>query len=192
MPSYAPEVDVAAKRPTFNTAASSLFAGSVVPDGRKSIEGFEPELRTCGTTAGSATVTLTDTAGILVGSKVTGAGVSTARAVTIQDTGDTITLTAHGIPNGARVSFPTVVTTTGMSASTVYYVVGTATNTFQIATVRGGSALALTTNGTGTLVYETEVVGITANTNVTLDVPASATAAAALLMFRNAQLPLPS
>jgi Carbohydrate binding domain len=71
-------------------------------------------------------------------------------ACTFQDTGDTVTSNGHGMSNGDIVVFNTVVTTTGISAATPYYVVGAATNTFQVATTLGGSALALTTIGTGT------------------------------------------
>ena len=70
--------------------------------------------------------------------------------VTFQDTGDTVTLTAHGLPNGTPIQFPQIVTTTGISVNTTYYVLNAAANTFQLASSASGSAaLPLTTNGTG-------------------------------------------
>jgi hypothetical protein len=70
--------------------------------------------------------------------------------VTFQDTGDTVTLTAHGLPNGTPIQFPQIVTTTGISVNTTYYVLNATANTFQLASSANGStALPLTTNGTG-------------------------------------------
>jgi hypothetical protein len=71
--------------------------------------------------------------------------------VTFTDAGDTVTRTAHGLSNGAIVRFGGIVNTTGISTGTDYYVVNAAANTFQVALTPGGSAIALTTNGTGTL-----------------------------------------
>ena len=72
-------------------------------------------------------------------------------AVTFQDAGDTVTKTAHGLNNGEIITFPTIVTTTGITVDTNYYVVGKTDNTFQVSDTLGGVAKALTTNGTGTL-----------------------------------------
>ena len=73
-----------------------------------------------------------------------------ATACTFQDTGDTVTKTAHGLANGDPVQFATIVTTTGISVNTTYFVVGKADDTFQVEATVGGGALALTNNGTGT------------------------------------------
>jgi hypothetical protein len=73
-------------------------------------------------------------------------------AVTFQDTGDTVTLNSHGLQNGNIVSFTSITSTTGITANTTYYVVNAAANTFQVASTSGGSALPLTTNGSGTMV----------------------------------------
>lgn len=77
--------------------------------------------------------------------------VSSAANVTFQDTGDTVTLNGHGLKNGTIVSFATVVTTTGISTSTNYYVINATANTFQVSSTFGGSALPLTSDGTGTM-----------------------------------------
>lgn len=76
-----------------------------------------------------------------------------AVACTFQDTGDTVTISSHGFENGDVVAFPSITTTTGITANTRYYVVGAATNTFQVSTTSGGSAAALTTDGTGTCTH---------------------------------------
>lgn len=59
----------------------------------------------------------------------------------------------HGMSNGDRVMlFPAFGGTlpTGVSTGTIYYVVGVATNTFQVSTTSGGSAVTLSALGTGT------------------------------------------
>jgi hypothetical protein len=74
-------------------------------------------------------------------------------AVTFADSGDLVTLTAHGLVVGDAVGFTSITSTTGISVNEVYYVqaVGSA-DTFTLAATRGGSLLPLTTNGSGTLV----------------------------------------
>lgn len=71
-------------------------------------------------------------------------------ACTFTDSGDLVTASAHGLSNGFMVSFLTMVTTTGLSLATRYYVISATTNTFQVATTVGGSAVTLTTDGSGT------------------------------------------
>ncbi|MEU1421478.1 DUF5309 family protein [Kitasatospora sp. NPDC005751] len=63
-------------------------------------------------------------------------------------TGDTVTITAHGLANGDQVILDTIVTTTGVTADTVYYVVNSATNTFKLAATKGGTAIDLVGDGT--------------------------------------------
>lgn len=81
---------------------------------------------------------------------------TTATACTFTDTGDLITASAHGLSNGWMFALQTIVTTTGVSVLTRYYVVGATTNTFQAAATTGGSAIALTTDGTGTYIAAKE------------------------------------
>jgi hypothetical protein len=86
----------------------------------------------------------------------TAVGTPTADAGT-----DTFTLNSHGLANNAVVYFTNSggALPTGVSALTKYYIVNTATNTFQISATRGGSVLNFTTNGTGTQsVYSTFIV----------------------------------
>lgn len=69
---------------------------------------------------------------------------------TFQATGDTVTDNSHGLENGDKVIFKTIVTTTGIVINTQYFVVNKDANTFQVSTTSGGSALTLTTDGSGT------------------------------------------
>ena len=130
------------------------------------------------TTAGSTTVAMASTTGIEAGMQVTGTGTpsTTAIACTFQDTGDTVTKAAHGLSNGDEVSFATIVTTTGIIINTIYFVVGAATDTFQLALTEGGAAIALTTDGSGTLRYKATVTAIDPNVSVTLSRPATSSA----------------
>lgn len=78
-----------------------------------------------------------------IGSTINGVGTATAST-------DTIASFAHGLANTDRVfvaapagsSLPT-----GLSATTLYFVVGAATDTFQLSTTSGGAAVDITANG---------------------------------------------
>jgi hypothetical protein len=133
------------------------------------------------TTAGSTSVTGVTTSSLAVGMQVTGnnTALTTAVACTFQDAGDTVTEVAHGLSNGDEVSFATIVTTTGIVANTIYFVVNAAADTFQVAATSGGAALPLTTNGSGTLRYRTTIASIGAGT-ITLSRPATASGATTL------------
>ena len=76
-------------------------------------------------------------------------------SVTFIDAGDLVTLSNHGFRNGDSVIFTAITTTTGITIDTLYYIINTTTDTFQVSTTYGGSAVALTTDGTGTVVYGT-------------------------------------
>jgi surface protein len=122
------------------------------------------------TTVGSTTISMANTTGIDVGMQITGTGspLTSTRAVTFTDAGDLVNLASHGLSNGDEVSFATIVTTTGIVTNRIYYVVNAAAGTFQVAATLGGPALALTTNGSGTLRYRTEVVSINPNVSITV------------------------
>jgi len=68
------------------------------------------------------------------------------------DTGtETITITSHGLTTDDAVSFTTTTTLPApLTAGTVYWVIGAAANTFQLSLTKGGSALNLTSTGSGT------------------------------------------
>jgi surface protein len=133
------------------------------------------------TTVGSTNVTGVTTSSLAVGMQVTGTNtaLTTAVACTFQDVGDTVTEVGHGLSNGDEVSFATIVTTTGIVANTIYFVVNAAADTFQVAATSGGAALPLTTNGSGTLRYRTTIASIGAGT-ITLSRPATASGATTL------------
>jgi hypothetical protein len=82
-------------------------------------------------------------------------------AVTFTDTGDLVGKTNHGLVSGTPIQFSSVTTTTGVSANTTYYVITPLVDSFQISTTVGGSAVALTTDGTGVLApsYTTVAAG---------------------------------
>lgn len=87
---------------------------------------------------------------------------NTDAPVTFQDAGDTVTRNAHGYLNDMLISFAAIVTTTGIVAGQAYYVVNATTNTFQVSSTLGGAALALTSNGSGTILpYKQAIVTVT-------------------------------
>lgn len=95
-----------------------------------------------------------------------------AQTFTADAATDTYTATSHGFANGNPV---TVRVTegqlpSGLYANTTYYIVNKADNTFQLATGAGGSAVSITTAGSGTL----EVIGPKDPTTIslTIEVPA--------------------
>ena len=87
---------------------------------------------------------------------------NTDAPVTFTDAGDLVTRNNHGYQNGDVVSFFNIVSTTGLTAGQYYYVISATTNTFQVSLTQGGSAVALTNNGSGTLLpYKLAIVTIT-------------------------------
>jgi len=73
-------------------------------------------------------------------------------ACTFTDAGDLVGDVGHGLVAGDAVEFLTIVTTTGISINTEYYVIaaGLTADAFSVSATVGGAALTLTTNGTGT------------------------------------------
>jgi hypothetical protein len=78
------------------------------------------------------------------------------------------------------VSFSAITSTTGITTYVMYFVVNATTDTFQLSLTQGGSAIALTTNGSGTMLYQSLITAINPNTSVTVDVPASASGSTSL------------
>ena len=67
-------------------------------------------------------------------------------------TSDTITAPAHGLVNTDRIVLDAGevgVLPTGLSATTVYFVISAATDTFQVSTTSGGAAVDITVGGSG-------------------------------------------
>ena len=88
--------------------------------------------------------------------------VGTEAPVTFTDVGDLVTRTAHGYTDGMQVQFFNIVTTTGLVEGQFYFVINATANTFQVADTTGGTAVAITNNGTGQLLpYRIAVVTVT-------------------------------
>lgn len=79
----------------------------------------------------------------------TGAVVADPPAATLTGVSTTVltnlfTKNGHGLANGAGVILDNLVNTTGVTEGTIYYVVSSLANTFQLATAPGGTAIDLT------------------------------------------------
>lgn len=82
---------------------------------------------------------------------------SSPKTVSAIDTGtDVFTSAGHGMANGTAVKFHAVTTMpTGLSATRIYYVISATTDEFSVATSVGGSAVDVSSSGSGTItVYE--------------------------------------
>jgi hypothetical protein len=73
-------------------------------------------------------------------------------SITGSSSDDVIAKAAHGLSNGDKVIFTAITGGTGLSTYTTYYVVGAATNTFQVALTAGGTALTFADFTAGTVV----------------------------------------
>ncbi len=76
---------------------------------------------------------------------------ATAVAFTADSGTDTLTANSHGLANADVLALATTSALPGgLAIDTPYYVIGVTANTFQLAATRGGSAIDLTSTGTGT------------------------------------------
>lgn len=86
---------------------------------------------------------------------------NTNAPVTLQGGADTVTRTSHGYVNGDTVRFYNIVTTTGISANTPYFVIDATANTFKVSLTAGGSAIDLVSDGSATLLpYKQAIVQV--------------------------------
>lgn len=70
---------------------------------------------------------------------------------TVDDSTDVFTSAGHGLSNGDIIQVSTTGTLpTGLSASTNYYIINKTTDTFQVSTAEGGSAVDMSSTGSGT------------------------------------------
>jgi hypothetical protein len=137
-----------------------------------------PVALTGNTTANSNVIVMTSTTGYATGMLVTSANnISNAVPASFTASTSLVTLTSlnTGPANNTIVSFPTIVTTTGISVYTPYYVVNASANTFQVSTTSGGGALTLTTNGTGTVYIPPYITAVNTNANIVVSRVANAT-----------------
>jgi surface protein len=74
----------------------------------------------------------------------------------------TVNRTAHGYTNGMKISFASIVTTTGIVQLQTYYVINATADTFQVSATSGGSAIPFSNNGTGAILpYKQAMVKVT-------------------------------
>jgi len=127
-------------------------------------------IKTCTSTAGSNLITTSDTVGVLTGMQVTGGGspITANLAVTFTDAGDLVGATAHSLQNNDIISFNSIVSTTGLTTWKTYYVINANANDFQVSETVGGSAVTLTTDGSGQARYKAVVDSVVTNTSITL------------------------
>jgi hypothetical protein len=83
----------------------------------------------------------------------------TASAFTVAASTNLVTLTAHGYSNGDLVVMATLTGGTGLFQLRPYRVVSATTNTFSVAETISGSAIDVTTDGSGTIHKLTELTG---------------------------------
>jgi microcystin-dependent protein len=85
-------------------------------------------------------------------------GLGAGTTCTADDTTDTITATSHGLNNNDVVLFSNSGGTLpgGLSSNTIYYVVSATTDTFKVSTSQGGSAVDITSVGSGTHYFHTQ------------------------------------
>jgi hypothetical protein len=84
---------------------------------------------------------------------------TTGNTFSFSVSGSTFTATGHNFVNGNIVQFYTTGTLpTGISAATDYYVINVSGSTFQVSTTYGGSAVTLSSSGSGTLQVRNLVV----------------------------------
>jgi hypothetical protein len=80
--------------------------------------------------------------------------VSPKAIASVDDSTNTITSTAHGYSNGdtVRIRVTDGLLPTPLLKTTKYFIIGATTNTFQLSLTSGGSAIDLTTTGSGSLI----------------------------------------
>lgn len=67
----------------------------------------------------------------------------------IDVTNNLVRSTAHGLANGTKVAFFNSTVPGGLTEGTVYFVVNATTDAFQVAATSGGSAISITSTGSG-------------------------------------------
>ena len=94
----------------------------------------------------------------------------TTKGVSFTDAGDLVTCVNHGLDNLDIVYFTQISSTTGISTYTRYWAANVTTDTFTLLN-SSGSAVALTTDGTGTLLIGTSLAGMFTNCRSLQTVP---------------------
>jgi hypothetical protein len=129
---------------------------------------------------GSTTITVDSTAGFVVNNYYQIVGINSAASTLtlgtvsetnnstyVDTTNDRINATAHGFTANQYVYYTNTGTIGGLTTTNYYYIVGVATNTFQLSLTSGGAAIDLTTvSGAGT--FNFAGCNITADTIVSV------------------------
>lgn len=122
-------------------------------------------------TTSSKNVTIASSGSVVAGMYMYSSVAIQAINCSFTDASDRVTVTggpATAPIDGTLVAFPSIVSTTGITINTLYYVVNAGGSSFQVALTPGGAPIALTTNGTGTMRYALTVTSVV-GTTVTLD-----------------------
>ncbi len=89
---------------------------------------------------------------VFVESCGTGNALAQVTITSVDTATETLTSNNHGYPNGTAVQLTSTTSLpTNLAFGTVYYIINTATNTFQLSTSVGGSAVDLASAGSGTI-----------------------------------------
>jgi hypothetical protein len=86
-------------------------------------------------------------------------------AATVTDTGDLFTAASHGLANGDNVHVEGATLPGGLAAGTLYFVVGVSGATFQLSATSGGSAVAITADGSCSVVHVVNIAPTAASAN---------------------------
>lgn len=138
-----------------------------------------------GTVSSAAGITVGMTVGNnLTGTNYVGAPAWTNISCLTDVTANTLSQNSHGLVDGDKVAITATSTTTGYTTWTIYYVINATTNSFQISTTLGGSALDF--GGTAATVAVAAPVYVTAisGTSVTFNRPSNGTGSGGAHSFR--------
>lgn len=137
-----------------------------------------------GTTAGTFTVQVANTAGYQVGMYVTNSACFADSTFTFSSANWRFTKTSHGLLNGEPVSITGATVPTGITRYAIYYVINRTSNDFQVSTTPGGSAVSFSTSGSTTLRNAFKINSIVDSTTLVLNAPITATTTATALNGR--------
>lgn len=134
----------------YGRAAATWDAAGGTVAGRKDLDGTLPSIAVAAGTYVYFSLWDSNAAGTFYGMQAIGGGSYLPFAAETGDlSGDTLFCEAHGYANGTTVIPWGDLLPTGLTEGTVYYVVGASTDTFQLATTLGGSAINITDEGFG-------------------------------------------
>jgi hypothetical protein len=121
----------------------------------------------------------------------TGTPLTTPISAAFDGTTDVVTLTSHGLSSGDMISFNPILSSLGISAKQIYFVINETVNTFQVASSFAGTPMNIINNGVGAMRYNSTIVSILSNVSLTMTRPMTLSGSNSLT-FRplNVSLPL--